>query len=232
MQDLWPAYLTAIVLGAAHALEVDHMVAVNAFLGNRPRLAAAASFGMRWGLGHSLVVMVAGGLLVATGIAVPAALVIWAELMVGAALVGLGIWAWRTSGSLHLHTPREHEGHAHLHSHPLDEHPHRHEHVDCTRRHRHLSTLVGAVHGLAGTATVTALIPVTLISGFWGPLGYLAAFGVGTIAAMGGYATLAAMAVTQARSLAIARAVGWVTAGGSVLVGLFWIVNATVALIR
>src|SRR5438093_13353493 len=33
MNDFWGAYATAFILGAVHALEVDHMVAVSAFVG-------------------------------------------------------------------------------------------------------------------------------------------------------------------------------------------------------
>ncbi len=227
MDGTWMAYAAALALGAAHALEVDHMVAVTAFIGNRPRIRTAVSFGVRWGLGHSLVVLLVGGALVWGSVTVPPHVTGWTELGVGAMLVALGLWALRAARRLHLHRPHEHEGHAHLHAHPPSQHPHHHRRVDASRRHRHLSTIVGAVHGLAGTAPVVALVPVTLIPHRWAALGYLAAFGAGTVLAMGVYATLAAIAVSRAASsVVVARIVAAVTASASLAVGAWWLIRA------
>jgi len=52
---------TAAMLGCLHALEVDHLVAVSTFVSRRPTAAAAVRFGFRWGFGHSLAVLAAGG---------------------------------------------------------------------------------------------------------------------------------------------------------------------------
>jgi hypothetical protein len=62
---------TALVLGFLHALEIDHMLAVTAFVSRRPPLATAAGFGLRWGVGHSLAVLALGGILLATGVRWP-----------------------------------------------------------------------------------------------------------------------------------------------------------------
>ncbi|MGD2136426.1 MAG: sulfite exporter TauE/SafE family protein [Gemmatimonadales bacterium] len=227
MDSLWHAYTAAFALGAAHAVEVDHMVAVTAFVGNRPRVEAAVGFGVLWGIGHSAVVLVVGGALVISGVTVPDAATGWAELGVGVMLVGLGIWALSAARRLHLHEPHAHGGHAHLHQHGPHRHPHSHAHTDPLRRHRHLSTLVGALHGLAGTAPVVALVPVTLMSGTWPALGYLMAFGVGTVLAMGVYSVLAAIAAARAASsVRVARGVAAVTALASFGVGIWWIVRS------
>ena len=230
MNELWTAYAAALALGATHALEVDHMVAVTTFVGGRPRVRAAVAYGIRWGLGHAVVVLVAGALLTWSGLGVPASAERWAETAVGVMLVALGVWAWRRAARLHLHEPHTHGGkhtHAHLHAHDPEDHPHSHQHADSGRRHRHLSTLVGAVHGLAGTVPVVALLPLTLIDDPGAAIGYLAAFGIGTVAAMGVYAMVAAMAVrATARSVHTARVAGFVTACASVVVGALWLVRA------
>ena len=227
MTDTWMALSAAFALGATHALEVDHMVAVTAFIGAKPRIGPALSFGIRWGLGHAVVVFAAGGLLVLTGVSVPGRVTGWAELGVGVMLIAVGVWAHLATRRLHVHTPHDHGGHAHLHSHSARQHPHNHSHVDPIKSHRHLSTLVGAVHGLAGTAPVVALIPVTLMPNAWAALGYLAAFGVGTIVAMGFYSLLAAVAAARAApSVKVARAVAGLTAGASIAVGVWWIFRA------
>ena len=59
---------TALVLGFLHAIEIDHMVAVTAFISRRPTVPAALAFSLRWGLGHSLSVFAAGAILLATGV--------------------------------------------------------------------------------------------------------------------------------------------------------------------
>lgn len=94
-----------------------------------------------------------------------------------------------------------------------------------------MSTLVGAVHGLAGTAPVVALIPVTLLPDRWLAVGYLVAFGMGTVLAMGLYAALAALAAGRATSsLTWARTVAAVTGLASFGLGFWWIGRAWVSL--
>jgi hypothetical protein len=233
MDNAWSAYAAALSLGAIHALEVDHMVAVTTIVASQPRVTAAISFGVWWGLGHGVAVLLVGGALALSGVQVPAGMDVWAELVVGLALVSVGSWAAVQAGRLHLHDPRSHDGHGHLHAHPASSASHSHSHSkDPGRRHRHALTLVGAVHGLAGTAPVVALIPVTLLPSTGAALGYLVAFGVGTTMAMGAYAALAGMAASKATSasIGVARKLGLLTAAVSVLVGIWWIGLAVAAL--
>ena len=223
MNGLVAAYAAALALGATHALEVDHMVAVNAFVGNRPRVRAAVGFGVRWALGHGAVVLLVGVAIAATGVHIDESLMAWAEIGVGVVLVALGAWALRTAQRLHVHTPAEHGGHAHVHAHAPSAHPHHHRDGGIGR-HRHLSTLVGAAHGLAGAAPVVALMPVTMVEGFWAAIGYLAAFGAGTALAMGTYAGLAAAALERlGSSVRAARGIARTTAVASIVVGGWWI---------
>lgn len=207
------------------------MVAVTTFVGRTPRAGSAALFGFRWGFGHALVVLVVGGVLAWTGVSVPRGAESWAELAVGVMLVALGVWAMQASRRLHVHRPEDHHGHAHLHAHTPDRHPHSHDHVQSGSRHGHLSTLVGAIHGLAGTAPIVALIPVTLLAGIWPAIGYLTAFGAGTILAMGLYAFLAAVAARRASStVRVARGIALATGLTSLAVGIWWVVRAVDAL--
>lgn len=90
---------------------------------------------------------------------------------------------------------------------------------------------MGALHGLAGTAPVVALVPVTLMSSKAVAVLYLAAFGAGTILGMAAYAALAALAVgSVAASGRLARAAAFATAGASALVGVWWIATGVIAL--
>lgn len=236
------ALSTAFLLGLAHAIEVDHMIAVTAFVSTRPALRSAASFGLRWGLGHSLAVFVAGGILVATGLRWPAGYDQIGEALVGMLLVVVGAWAMLRARKLHLHPPEEHGDHAHLHAHRAASSAHTHGHHEhaapahpplghhhhAPHRERHGMTVVGLMHGLAGTSAVVALVPVTLMDRRIVGLGYLVAFGLGTVVAMTAYAVVAAAALRRAsdRSLKWGRLLGRFVGAGSIAVGCWWIWRA------
>lgn len=230
MSALWTTYVTAFVLGTAHAFEVDHMVAVTAFVGSQPRSMSAAAFGIRWGLGHATMLLVVGGGLGWSGLRLPPALSPWDEVAVGTALVGLGIWVTVGAGRLHFHDPADHGGHGHLHAHPRGATRHQHLHSQPTAlRHRHASTLMGALHGLVGAAPAVALVPVAMIGNVAAALGYLVAFGAGTMVAMGTYSALAALAAAKtAASVRSATRLAWASGVASILVGMWWVTRAWV----
>jgi ABC-type nickel/cobalt efflux system permease component RcnA len=223
------------MLGALHALEIDHMLAVTTFVSRRPALRTAAGFGARWGIGHSVAVLAAGGALIATGVRLPDRLDAAGEALVGLMLVGLGTWALVSARKLHLHSAEEHGGHAHLHLHAAarGQHAHPHHGPEGTGHdHTHGSiTLVGLLHGLAGTSGVVALVPVTMMDRAALGVGYLAAFGVGVTAAMTLFALGAAVAVRQAtgRSLAWGRRVAAAIGVTGIGVGLWWVGRAVLA---
>lgn len=228
----WLVLGTAGMLGVLHALEIDHMLAVTTFVSRRPAPAAAARFGARWGLGHSAAVLLAGGLILLLDLRWPARWDAWAEATVGIMLVGLGAWAVASARKLHLHDAAAHGGHAHLHLHrgATLEHGHAHHGVQGSGPgHAHGGiTLVGFLHGLAGTSAVVALVPVTLIDRTGTGFGYLVAFGVGLTLSMTVFALVAALAMRRAaaRSLLWGRraAIGVGVAG--IVAGVVWVVRA------
>ncbi|HEX6617243.1 MAG TPA: hypothetical protein VF046_13145 [Gemmatimonadales bacterium] len=222
---------TATMLGSLHALELDHIVAVTTFVSRRPTASAAARFGFRWGLGHSIAVLAAGGVLLATGARWPAHYDALGEGLVGIMLIGLGAWSLRSARKLHLHGSEEHGGHAHVHlHHGAADHAHRHGHtVPAHEPHDHGGiTLVGLLHGLAGTAGVVALVPVTMMDGVGLGLGYLACFGLGVTVAMMAFALSAAGILRRATagSLAWGRRVVRVVGVSGIAVGAWWMVTA------
>lgn len=279
---------TALLLGFQHALEADHMVAVTTFVADKPTAPHALRFGFRWGFGHSLAVIAFGGVLLATGLSWPARYDAVGEGIVGAMLIGLGIWAVRTARKLHFHPPAGHGDHAHLHAHPAPApvhehghdrhhphahdlthaarhapdavhhdaahhapppqpgghahpHPHPHPHHEAStpaaaaatphphpHHHGHGITIVGLMHGLAGSSAVVALVPVTLIGRWDIGLLYLAAFGVGVTLGMMLYASVAAYAMRRAadRSVALGRQLSTAVGVLGICVGLWWVIGA------
>lgn len=229
----WVSLSTAIMLGSIHALEVDHMIAVTSFLTERPGFRAAARFGVRWGLGHAIAVFVFGGILLLSGIRWPERYDGFGELLVGILLVGIGVWAILRARKLHFHRPEEHGDHLHLHSHLAGRRPHHHSHAGTAggaKPHRHGRALVfvGLLHGLAGSSSAVALVPVTMIDRTSIGLAYLAAFGLGVILAMMGFALAATSAFNRAasRSVDMSRHAGVLVGVLGVIVGLVWLVRA------
>ncbi|MBD0319101.1 MAG: hypothetical protein ICV87_02135 [Gemmatimonadetes bacterium] len=201
--------LTAVSLGFLHALEPDHMAAVTTFVSRRPRPAEALGFGLRWGLGHSAAILVVGSALIAMGIHVPEGVVAGLEFGVGTMLLGLGVWLlWSV---------------LHGEAHALADPDHGHDHP-------HGSVWVGLAHGLAGTAPLVAVVTVTVSSSPWVAGVYLLLFGVGTTAGMGLYAATAGLLFDQARHRipALGGTLRALTALGSAVLGVFWMVNALV----
>ena len=204
-------FATACMLGFLHALEVDHMLAVSAFVSRRPAVGAAARFGARWGLGHSVAVLAAGGVLLALGVRWPERWDAAGEAVVGAMLVGLGIWALVSARRMRRHAA----GHQ-----TTDADDHGHDH--------HGITVVGFLHGLAGTSAAVALVPVTMLDRTSAGIGYLAAFGIGVTAAMTLFAMVAAVAVRRAaeRSDLWGRRAAALVGSAAMITGALWITRA------
>lgn len=170
------------VLGARHALDADHIVAVSAILSRRPNLRASGFIGFWWGFGHTAVLLLVGLAVIALKITIPERVAQIFEFGVGLMLVVLGaslaLTIVRESWHLHAH---EHDGerHLHLHSHQIRS--------DHTHGHWLRSSLqplcVGMVHGLAGSAALMLMV-LSTVRTFWAGVAYILVFGVGSILGM------------------------------------------------
>jgi hypothetical protein len=176
------------LLGMRHALEPDHLAAVTTLVAGHSdsdRRTSAAFLGMCWGLGHTSALIAAGAVLVVLRAEMPAAAANLFELGVALMLVGLGVRAicrasrQGPSGPVRVH----HHGRL-VHTHPGAP---AHVHIGAwTFARRPL--LVGALHGLAGSGALTALVLATLPSTA-ARLVYVLLFGIGStfgMAAMSG----------------------------------------------
>ena len=217
--ELLPLYLSAVVLGTAHALEPDHMAAVTTFVVRRPRPIQAAVFGARWALGHGTAILIVGVALLIVGQAVPDSWTSILERLVGVAMIGLGLWTVATAPALHAHEHIHADGtrHSHIHSHAIAQ----------DHQHGHAVTAVGLLHGLAGTGSAVALIPlISLRTPQQGAL-YLFLFGIGTAAGMAAYAFLAGFLARRISdfSVRLARAVTLAAGVFAIGVGVFWLLH-------
>ena len=79
------------VLGVRHALDADHLAALSTVLAERPTVQASTTIGFFWGLGHTLMLLCVGVVLLALNLTIPESLATAFEFFVGVMLVGLGL---------------------------------------------------------------------------------------------------------------------------------------------
>lgn len=214
------AALLGFVLGLQHATDPDHLVAVATIVTRERRFADGALIGTLWGLGHTLTLAAAGGAIIALGLTPGPVVGTGLELLVAAMLIVLGVWRLRDAAhglegvpAAHLIADHDHGRVEAVHSHPHahGSGAHRHPHVHPSRRLLAAwrdgrlplrALIVGAVHGMAGSAAVSLLVLATLRSAAGAAL-YLAVFGLGTIVGM--TALTAAMAYPVSLALRVQR---------------------------
>ncbi len=181
------------VLGLRHALDADHLAALSTVLAERPTVQASTVIGFFWGLGHTLMLLCVGTLLLALNLTIPESMANMFEFAVGVMLVALGLSLARRiyKEQWHLHT-HEHEGrpHVHLHSHHVQrDHAHGHWYQGSLR-----PLLIGMAHGLAGSAALM-LVVLSTVTGFGQGIGYIVVFGVGSILGMVGVGAILSLPV-------------------------------------
>lgn len=227
------AVALGLVVGLRHALEPDHLAALSTLVVDAGGPRRGAALGALWGLGHTAALLVVGGLLLATGAALPPRAAAGFELLVALMLVGLGARAIRVAmrdggrGEVHVHA---HGGRAHRHPGPP-------AHVHALGRPLALRPLlVGLVHGLAGSGALTALafaeLPTT-----GARVGYIAVFGLGSslgmaLASSAAAASLGALGPARAAGATARRALGVGAGALSLAVGVAWAIAPLVALER
>ena len=210
------------LLGMRHALEPDHLAAVSTLLtgGNDSRSRyRAAMLGACWGLGHTFSLIVVGAALVLLRASMPTRVSDLFEFFVALMLIGLGIRAiclaarQGPAGPVHAH----HHG-GRVHTHPG------------APAHIHLGTwtlarrplLVGAVHGLAGSGALTALVLTTLPTTV-ARLSYMMLFGLGSTVGMAALSGLLGWPLARAgQHQAVARGLSFAVGLGSLALGVYY----------
>ncbi len=173
---------TGFLLGLAHALDPDHVVAVSTLLCNSPSLRKSVISATAWGVGHSVTLALVGLLVLALRIAIPESVVNLFEFAAGTMLIILGVFVLRPFVADQMHM-RQHGAHAEPHS-----HSHTHSHADSASKshshsHVHKSVLTGVLQGLAGSAAIMLVTLTTVNSAALGLI-FILVFGGGVILGM------------------------------------------------
>ena len=189
---IWAILAIGMLLGLKHATDADHVVAVATFATEHGNVWRGVWVGASWGLGHTTPLLILGIVILLVKEALLdryEAVAPVLEFGVGVMLVFLGAQVFYNlhRGTLHAHA-HQHQGHAHVHVHAT----HREGsesgngnglHEALRPQFRLKSYVIGAVHGLAGSAAVM-LVLLPKIEVFWVGVGYLVVFGIGTVASM------------------------------------------------
>ena len=200
------------LLGVRHALEPDHLAAVATLMTGERSSAKAAWLGACWGLGHTLTLLAAGAMLVVLRVEMPVFASVMFEFGVILMLLGFGVRAiyqgayGGPAGPTHTHASRRTSEPLYIRRFTLARRP----------------LVVGAVHGLAGSGALTALVMATLPSTLT-RLSYLALFGIGSTAGMAALSgllgwPLARVGGQHATARSLSLGVGCV----STVLGLIW----------
>ena len=164
--------ILGLLLGMKHATEADHLAAVATLAARQASLAQTLRQGLAWGVGHTLTLLLFGGAVFVLGQAISPTLEQALETGVGVMLVLLGadllrrVLRERIRVRLHPHAP--------------------------PTRWPLRALVVGAMHGLAGSAALVMLSLQGLPSVSLG-LGYIAVFGLGSIVGMAALSVVIAM---------------------------------------
>ncbi len=200
-----------------HALEPDHLAAVSTLVSRERSSVKAALLGVCWGLGHTAGLVVVGAVLVVLRAELPPRMADVFEMLVAIMLVVLGARA--VQQALAQRTPHQHHHHAFaVHSHsglPA------HVHIGAwTLARRPL--LIGAIHGLAGSGALTALVLTTLPTTS-SRIAYMALFGLGSTIGMAALSGLLGWPLARLGAHhTVTRAISLVVGATSITLGLFW----------
>ena len=211
--------ITGAVAGFVHVLSgPDHLAAVTPMaVAGRER---GWLSGWTWGFGHASGVVLVAVLTVLLRDLLPPveAVSAWSERLVGAALIAIGVWAFRRSTRLrpavHVHGAVTHR-HIHVQAGPA-----------WLRRlgHAHASFCLGVLHGVAGSSHFVGVLPALALPTQAAAMTYIAAFGAGTVVAMTAFAAAAGRVGSASQHPATHRAVMTSAAVVAMLVGSWWLV--------
>lgn len=207
------------LLGMRHALEPDHLAAVSTLISHERNGRRAALLGLCWGLGHTGGLVVVGAALVVLRAELPPAVAELFEFAVALMLVALGARTVRQAARL------DRAGSPHLHQGGIVMHAHSglpaHVHIGTwTLARRPL--IVGAIHGLAGSGALTALVLTTLPS-TPARIAYMALFGLGSTLGMAMLSGLLGWPLARLGGNArLMRGVSATVGALSVVLGVVW----------
>lgn len=227
MNELALAFWTGLIAGIAHVyVGADHLAALMPL--SVGRKLKAAWLGVRWGLGHSLGVIIVAIILLAVREAIDLEPVgVWGERIVGLMLIALG--------AIGIRAAFKHKLHVHEHAHDGEAHAHLHVHSDSgheptegeshSHLHTHAALAAGTLHGVAGMAHLMGVLPSLAFPTLKESFAYLGAFAAGSVVAMAAFAAIfgAITAKLGQKAPKLVKGSMYFAAVVCIVVGIAWI---------
>ncbi|MET0388851.1 MAG: hypothetical protein ABW321_22960 [Polyangiales bacterium] len=218
MTSLFTGWLLALMLGARHASEPDHVAAVSTMVAGAQNARRAAWLGAVWGVGHSLALLLVGVCLMWLQLGMSERTAALFELAVACMLLVLGVRSVTRAVLLLRAAPARAPGEramSHVHVHVV----HAHEHgLHAARR----PLVIGLVHGLAGSGALSALAIANMPS-FATAVVYIVCFGAGSVLGMMALSGIAGLPLARLGQSAHVQASLFAGAGlVSLVLGVLW----------
>lgn len=191
------------LLGMRHALDADHIATVASLASVHPNRWQVIKQGVAWGVGHSLMLLVVGAVVLWSDTLIPEQISYGLQMAVGALMIVLGADVLRRArrDKIHFHLHQHQDGTQHFHAHSHRDHPETYTlapflqpqqariHSRAPHQHSHQkdwplrALFVGLIHGMAGSAALILLF-VDQVHSISTGLMYILTFGLGSILGM------------------------------------------------
>jgi len=193
--------LFGLILGFKHALEPDHVIAVSTIASRSKNLWNSSLSGVFWGIGHTFTLFVFGLIVIGLKQEISDPVAMSLEFIVGIVLVYLGI------SNVFF---KERKTHSH----------HRNGATSYWK-----STLLGLVHGLAGSAAMV-LLTMSTVHTIWEGAIYIIIFGIGTCVGMLLFTTVLGIPfVFSNKGVTVNALFTKITGSISILFGIYYMYN-------
>src|SRR4051812_48201463 len=212
------------ILGIKHAIEPDHVIAVSTIASRSKKLWHASLAGIFWGIGHTITLFIIGISLILMKGEIPEKWAMSLEFSVGIMLVFLGVKTIVSFKNIHVHKHQhDRDNHKHVHSHQSSsEHNHKHHHQNATYLG---STLIGLVHGLAGSGAMV-LLTMSTVKSIGEAAIYILIFGAGTVIGMLFFTTIIGIPfMLSKKRRTISRKLSFTTGAISTVFGIYYMYN-------
>ncbi|MBM7652260.1 urease accessory protein UreH [Neobacillus cucumis] len=195
------------ILGIKHSIEPDHIIAVSTMVSKSKKLSRSTLTGVFWGIGHTSTLLIVGMILVLMKGELSDKWAMSLEFLVGFMLVYLGM--------KNMIVDRKKDSHQEAHN---------HEKAFLIK-----ITVIGFVHGLAGSAAMV-LLTMSTVSTVWECALYILIFGIGTIIGMMSFTTIIGIPfVYSKKSINLDRSLTQLAGSVSFLFGIYYMYNIGVS---
>jgi sulfite exporter TauE/SafE len=205
------------VMGIKHAIEPDHVIAVSTIASQSKKLSRSSLAGVFWGIGHTATLLIVGIILLVMKGEIPEKWAMSLEFLVGIMLVYLGITTITSFKKMHVHHTKQDRAA----NHNQENQPEIQSYIK--------STIIGLVHGLAGSGAIVLLTMSTVNSVLESAI-YILIFGLGTVFGMLFFTTILGIGfIFSTKRVSVNKTLTQITGVISTVFGIYYMYNLGIA---